>query len=128
MKRYLAAGIARVHWSVQAMRERIASPICCVSCLAGLAIALLASDRAAVAEDADASSIVCAKREVLLMILVEAHGALPNAASDKIAAEGVALMLARTACDNGNARDAIVFYDRLIAELTKSLAKRDNYK
>ena len=125
MKRYLAAGIARVHWSVQAMRERIASPICCVSCLAGLAIALLASDRAAVAEDADASSIVCAKREVLLMILVEAHGASPNVASEILAAERLALFEVRTACDNGRSGDAMVVYDRLIEKLTTSLTQKE---
>ena len=128
MKRYLAAAISKGPRSVEAMCKRIAYPKRCLSCLAGLAIALLGNNRAAVAEDAGASSIVCAKREVLLMILVEAHGAFPNAASDKLAAESAALMLARSACENGHAREAVVFYDRLIAELTKSLAERDNYK
>jgi hypothetical protein len=71
--------------------------------------------------------MVCAQREVLLMVLVEAHGAFPNAASDKLAAESVGLIQARIACDNGKAREAVVFYDRLIAELTTALAQRDGH-
>jgi hypothetical protein len=92
-------------------------------CLGGLAVPLLGNNSAISAEEAGASSIVCAEREVLLMVLVEAHGASPNAASDKLAAEGVVLTQARTACANGHASDATVLYDRLIAELATSLAQ-----
>ena len=125
MKRYLAAAISKGPRSVEAMRKRIAYPKRCLSCLAGLALALLGNNRSAVAEDAGASSIVCAEREVLLMILVEAHGAFPNAASETLAVEGSALMLARSACENGHVRDAIVFYDRLIEKLTASLTQKE---
>jgi hypothetical protein len=78
------------------------------------------------APNASASSMVCAEREVLLMVLVEAHGAFPNAAFDKLAAEGLGLMQARITCEYGEAREAIVFYDRLIADLTTALAQKDS--
>jgi hypothetical protein len=116
MKRYLAATISRGRWSVQAIRERIVYPKRCLFCITGLAIALLGNNGAAAAEDADAGSIVCAKREMMIMMLVEAHGAFPNAASDILSAESMALMLARSACENGHVRDSIVFYDRLDRE------------
>jgi hypothetical protein len=103
------------------MRKRIVYPKRCLSCLAGLAIAFLGNIGAAVAEDADAGSIVCAKREMLIMMLVEAHGASPNLASEILATERLALFEARTACDNRRSGDATVVYDRLIAELTTSL-------
>jgi hypothetical protein len=65
--------------------------------------------------------MVCPQRELLMMILLEAHGAAPNAASDKLAGESLGLMRARIVCDSGKARDAIIFYDRPIAELTTVL-------
>jgi hypothetical protein len=107
------------------MRKTITYRQRCASCLAGLAMACFVPNGALATEDAGAGSVLCARREALLMILVEAHGAFPNAASDKLAAESAALMQARTACDTGQALDAIVFYDRLIAELTTSLAQRN---
>ena len=116
MKPYLAAAISQGPRSVESMRKRIVYPKRCLSCLAGLAIAFLGNIGAAVAEDADAGSIVCAKREMMIMMLVEAHGAFPNAASDILSAESMALMLARSACENGHVRDSIVFYDRLDRE------------
>lgn len=124
MKRHLTA-ISRGHWPVQAMRKRLANPTRCVLCVAGLTIALLGHNSAIAGEHSGVSSIICAKREILLTILVEAHGEFPNAASHKLAAESVALMQARTACDNGHARDTVEFYDRLISELTASLAARN---
>ena len=78
------------------------------------------------APNARASSMVCAEREVLLMVLVEAHGAAPNAAIDMLAAESMGLLQARTACNNGRAPEAIAFYDRLIGDLTAALPQKDN--
>jgi hypothetical protein len=105
------------------MRKRLVMH--CILCLACLAIALLDNNRAIAAQHSGVTSIICVEREVLLMTLVEAHGAFPNAASRKLAAESAALMRARTACDHGHSRDALVFYDRLIAELTASLAQKE---
>jgi hypothetical protein len=113
-------------WLVQTMRERIVHRACWISCLIGLALALMSHDGAVAGEDADASWSACAEREVLLMVLVEAHGAFPNTASDILAAENVALMQARDDCDSGNIRDAIVVYDRVIAELKFSLTQEDD--
>ena len=95
-------------------------------CVAGLGLALLGHNAASAAEHAGAGSIVCAEREVLLMVLVEAHGAAPNVATDKLAAESMGLIQARTACNNGRAPEAIAFYDRLIGDLTASLPHKDN--
>ena len=106
------------------MCKGIANSMRCISCLAALTATVLGNNGAISGEEAGASSIVCAEREVLLMVLVEAHGPPPNAASDKLAAEGVALMRARTACDNGHTSDATALYDRLIADLRTSLAHR----
>ena len=106
------------------MPIRIAKSMGWMDCIAGLVVTLAGVTAAISAEDMSASSIVCAERQSLLMVLVEAHGAGPNAASDKLAAEGVALRQAQTACDNGHGNDAAAFYDRLIAELTTSLAQQ----
>jgi hypothetical protein len=111
---------------VQVLRKKVPHPTRSALCVAGVTLALLGNNGASAAEDAGASSMVCPQRELLLMILLEAHGAAPNAASDKLAAESLGLMHARIACDSGKAREAIIFYDRLIAELTTALAQRDN--
>jgi hypothetical protein len=95
-------------------------------CLVGLTLAGMSHNGAIAGEDADASWSVCAEREVLLMVLVEAHGAFPNTASDILAVENVALMQARDDCDDGNVRDAIAVYDRVITELQLSLTQEDD--
>ena len=59
------------------------------------------------------------------MMLVEAHGASPNVASEILAAERLALFEVRTACDNGRSGDAMVVYDRLIEKLTTSLTQKE---
>ena len=108
------------------MRKRITNSMRRMSCLACLTVAVLANNDAISGEDAGARAIVCAEREVLLMVLVEAHGALPNAASDKMAAEGMMLMQARTACDRGQVGDATMLYDRLIAGLIETSLAQNN--
>ena len=123
---FLCNNIVRTLVSVQAVRKRIAYPMRSALCAAGLGLALLGHNAASAAEHAGASSMVCAEREVLLMVLVEAHGAAPNAATDKLAAESLGLIQARTACSNGRAPEAIVFYDRLIGDLTAALPHKDN--
>jgi hypothetical protein len=107
------------------MLGRIPNPFRCTAYVAGITVAFLCSSVTAIsAEQANTGSNVCAEREALLMILVEAHGAAPNFASDKLAAESVALAQTRSACDNGHAKDAAALYDRLIDELTVSLNGR----
>ena len=123
---FLRNNILRTPVSVQAVRKRITYPMRSALCAAGLGLALLGHNAASAAEHAGASSIVCAEREVLLMVLVEAHGAAPNAAIDKLAAESLGLIQARTACSNGKAPEAIAFYDRLIGDLTAALPHKDN--
>jgi hypothetical protein len=123
---FLCNNIVRTLVSVQAVRKRIAYPMRSALCVAGLGLALLGHNAANAAEHAGAGSIVCAEREVLLMVLVEAHGAAPNAAIDKLAAESLGLIQARTACSNGKAPEAIAFYDRLIGDLTAALPQKDN--
>ena len=58
------------------------------------------------------------------MMLVEAHGAAPNFALDKLSDEAITLGQMNTACYNGRANEALAFYDRLNAELTASLKLR----
>ena len=77
-------------------------------------------------EDVGLNSSVCSEREVLVMVLVEAHGAFPNTASDILSAENAALIQARDDCDSGNVRDAIMVYDRVITELQFSLTQEDD--
>src|SRR5215470_17113358 len=97
-----------------------------LSCLIGLTLAGMSHSDAIAGENTDASWSVCAEREVLLMVLVEAHGAFPNTASDILAVENVALMQARDDCDGGNVREAIAVYDRVITELQFSLTQEDD--
>jgi hypothetical protein len=112
--------------SVRAMGRTSANRARWLACLVGLTLAWMSHNAAIAGEDADASPIVCAEREVVLMVLVEAHGAFPNTASDILAIENVALMQARDDCDGGNIRDAIVVYDRVITELQYSLTQEDD--
>lgn len=105
------------------MRIAIRNSMRGTSYVVGLAALLLANSVAIAAEETSSGSTACAEREALLMTLVEAHGAAPNFATDKLETEGVALMQMRTACDNGHAKDATAFYDQLIAELTASIAQ-----
>lgn len=101
------------------MLGRIPNAFRCAVYVAG--IVLCSSVVAISAEETNSGSDVCAQREALLLTLVEAHGAAPNFASDKLAAESLALAQTRSACDNGHAKDAAALYDRLIDELTVSL-------
>ena len=105
------------------MRITITNSMRRTSDVVGFAVLLLANSAAIAAEETSLGSTACAEREALLMTLVEAHGAAPNFATDKLATEGVALMQMHTACDNGHAKDAAAFYDQLIAELTASIAQ-----
>ncbi len=75
-------------------------------------------------EQSASSSAVCAERELLLAVLVEAHGAVPNAASAKLTQASVAILQARAACDDGRISDAVALYDRLIAELESVVTHR----
>jgi len=68
---------------------------------------------------ADEGANACAEKEVLLETLVEAHGDVPNLASEILAANGSALVRAREACAGGDANEAVALLDRLIAELSK---------
>jgi hypothetical protein len=67
---------------------------------------------------------VCAVGEVLLTTLVEAHGEVPNAASEKLAEASIMIMRARIACDEGRVKEAVAVYDRLIAELGSVVTHR----
>lgn len=96
-----------------------------IPCVAGLA-AVLATSTGAFAQQTTSSSIACAEREVLLMTLVEAHGAAVNVATNTLADEAALLAQARSACDNGHASDALPLYDHLIAELTASISHLEN--
>ena len=105
------------------MHTPVINPVRRISWVAGLGIAVLAGNAAISGEQP--SSMACAERETLLMMLIEAHGAAPNPASDRLAMESVSLHRMRTACDNGGAADAVALYDRLIAALTMSAAQKN---
>ena len=107
------------------MHTPVINPVRRISWVAGLGIALLAGNAAISGEQPSSSSMACAERETLLMMLIEAHGAVPNPASDRLAMESVSLHRMRTACDNGGADDAVALYDRLIAALTMSAAQKN---
>jgi len=68
-----------------------------------------------------ASADICAEREILLETLVEAHS---NAGAAKLAQESIPIMQARAACNDGRIDEAVVVYDRLIAEFQPLAAHR----
>jgi len=84
-------------------------------CLAALAMSAWTVNAAGAHDGTNA----CAEKEVLLETLVEAHGDVPNLASELLAANGGALLRARAACAGGDAAEAVALLDRLIAELSK---------
>ena len=107
------------------MSKGIGVPMYYTSRLAGIAIALLlgitialpGNDGTVAAKDVSTNTIVCAEREVLVMVLVEAHGAFPSVA------DSATLIEARTACANGHVRHATRLYERLVTNLRTSLAQ-----
>jgi hypothetical protein len=106
------------------MVTRIAISMPWKACAAGI-IATAVSVNAGISAEQDASArAVCAARELLLTTLVEAHGEVPNAASEKLAEASIMIMRARIACDEGRVKDAITVYDRLIAELGSVMTHR----
>jgi hypothetical protein len=73
----------------------------------------------------DAGAGLCAEREVLLQTLVEAHGAVPNAASAILVRSGAEISSARAACNDGRVEAALAIYDRIIAELAPPAIDRE---
>jgi len=86
-----------------------------IALLLGITTALLGNSGTIAAKDVGTS--VCAEREVLVMVLVEAHGAFPSVA------DSATLIEARTACANGHVRHATRLYERLVTNLRTSLAQ-----
>jgi hypothetical protein len=97
------------------MRARIARSAPSIWYLAVVAMAAWTVNATSAHEGANA----CAEKEVLLATLVEAHGPVPNRASEILAANGGALLRAGEACAGGDAIEAVALLDRLIAELSK---------
>ena len=69
------------------------------------------------AQTSDKTSI-CAEREITLQMLLESDGTEPNASSIILNDNAAWLRQARAACDNGRFADAIVYYDRVVGEMT----------
>lgn len=107
------------------MSGQISNPRRCARYAFGLAITALVNSAAVGAEEWTEDKIACAEQEALLNILVEAHGAAPSVATEKLASEAVSLTQMRTACDYGPAREAAALYDPLIADLTASLHRKN---
>jgi len=99
------------------LRRWSAAAVCLAVTLSTVTPANSAEPRAG-----DAAS--CAEREVLLQVLVEAHGVVPNPASAMLAEASFTITQARAACENGSISDALKFYDRLIAELASVVTYR----
>ena len=87
----------------------------------GLAVATITLGAAVSAAQDSPNARLCADHEVTLAMLVEAHGATPNASSAMLAENANALIQARAACDSGRTNEAVAIYDRLISEMTTSL-------
>jgi len=106
------------------MCRRVATALRHFSCIAGLAIPLLVTSGAIAKEEDNATYLACAQREALLEMLVEAQGSGASEAVDKLSAGAVTLQQMSTACYNGRAKEALAFYDNLIAELTPAAYRR----
>jgi hypothetical protein len=89
----------------------------------GTAIALMSLGVATSAAQPSRTVAMCAEREALLELLIEAHGAAPNRSSVILDNNAVALIHARAACDEGRSTEAIATYDHLIGEMTASLQR-----
>jgi hypothetical protein len=89
----------------------------------GLAVATIMLGAAVSAAQDSPNARLCADHEVTLAMLVEAHGATPNASSAILflAENANALIQARAACDFERTNEAVAIYDRLISEMTTSL-------
>jgi len=103
------------------MSTRTTKPMRWKAYAAFLAFLLLTIEPAMSAEQRAVGTDICAEREILLETLVEAHG---NAGAAKLVQESIPIMQARAACDGGRLNEAVVVYDRLIAELQSMVAHR----
>jgi hypothetical protein len=84
----------------------------------GLVVATMTLGVAMCAAQTSTNITICAERENLLEMLIEAYGTAPNATLEN---NGASLMQARAACDDGHITAAVAVYDRLIANMTASL-------
>src|SRR5262245_33684702 len=103
------------------MSPQSTKPMCWKTSGTFLAFLLLTIEPAMSAGQRAAGADICAEREILLETLVEAHS---NAGAAKLAQESIPIMQARAACNNGRIDEAVVVYDRLIAEFQPTVAHR----
>src|SRR5262245_6818389 len=103
------------------MSTRITKPMRWKASAAFLAFLLLTMEPAMAAGRRPAGADICTEREILLETLVEAHG---NAGAAKLAQQSIPILQARAACNDGSVDDAVVVYDRLIAEFQSTVAHR----
>jgi len=103
------------------MSTRITKPKRWKASAAFLAFLLLTMEPAMSAGGRAAGADICAEREILLETLVEARG---NAGAAKLAQQSIPIMQARAACNDGHVDEAVVVYDRLIAEFQSTMARR----
>src|SRR5262245_7034608 len=103
------------------MSSRITKPMRWRASAAFVAFLLLTIEPAMSAGQRAGGGDICAEREILLETLVEAHG---NAGAAKLAQESIPIMQARAACNHGHVDEAVVVYDRLIAEFQSMVVHR----
>ena len=75
-------------------------------------------------ESGGSDAIICAEREVLLMVLLESQ-ASDDVIFGRMSAEEAMLIQARAACDKGRIGDATMLYDQLITQFERSLAQNN---
>src|SRR5262245_57482113 len=90
------------------------------ACLISVFLLLPSSSGVFAEPDRDTGARPCAERETLLQTLVEAHGAIPNAASAIVVEAGAEIIEARAACSTGRVDAALAIYDRIIADLSRA--------
>ena len=86
---------------------------------------MLPTMAAASCDEGVASTVICAERETLLEVLVEANSDGPHAASALSAELSVSVVEARAACRDGRVDDAVALYDRVIAGLYSTANQRN---
>jgi hypothetical protein len=75
------------------------------------AACLAATTTVAAAAESKESSLACARRDLQLVTMIEAHGQAQTVAPQSLADAFFTVMRARVACDQGRISEAIALYD-----------------
>jgi hypothetical protein len=84
---------------------------CSIRSILTAACLCAATTVATAAEPKESFSLACARRDLQVVMLIEAHGQAHTAAPQKLADAFLTVMRARVACQEGRVGEAIALYD-----------------